>query len=245
MNPSPLMLALTNAPNAVAQATDATPAVDSLFDLLKAGGPLMIPIGLCSVFALAFAVERWLRIQPLSLGSKKLAQEINDATRAGGASAGLAKCGARKRPLERILAAGLERAHMAFADREKVVEDVAAAEVRTLARNLRPLFLVWLVAPMLGLLGTVWGMIEAFSNIALASGIGKPEQLARGIYVALVTTAAGLAVAIPTIVFYWLLQGRIEQFASTAEESYRDLDRSLTEHAKGGASAVAAARAGS
>jgi biopolymer transport protein ExbB len=240
-----LALALSAAPAVVAQSGPAPPVVDSLFDLIKAGGPLMIPIGLCSVFALAFAVERWLRIQPAALGSKKLSDEINRATRGGGAAAGLAACGERKRPLERILAAGLERAHMAFADREKVVEDVAAAEVRTLARNLRPLFLVWLVAPMLGLLGTVWGMIEAFSNIALSSGIGKPEQLARGIYVALVTTAAGLAVAIPTIVFYWLLQGRIEQFASTAEESYRDLDRALTEHAKGGASAVAAAKAGS
>lgn len=235
-----LASALTLAPSALAQEPGAPPAVDSLFDLLRAGGPLMVPIGLCSVFALAFAVERWLRIQPSALGSRKLAARINEAARTGGAAAGLAACGERKRPLERILAAGLERAHMAFADREKVVEDVAAAEVRTLARNLRPLFLVWLVAPMLGLLGTVWGMIEAFSNIALSSGIGKPEQLARGIYVALVTTAAGLSVAIPTIVFYWFLQGRIEHFAATAEQSYRELDRALTDHAKGGTAVVAA-----
>jgi len=206
------------------------PKVDSLFDLMRAGGPLMIPIALCSVAALAFAVERWLRLQPALLGSTKLGQSIAEATRSGGAAAGLAACDPRKRPLERILAAGLERAHMAFADREKVVEDVAQAEVRLLGRNLRPLFLVWLIAPLLGLLGTVWGMIEAFSNIALTSGIGKPEQLARGIYVALTTTAAGLAVAIPTIVFYWLLQGRIERFVATAEGAYREVDRALAEH---------------
>ncbi|MEZ6016948.1 MAG: MotA/TolQ/ExbB proton channel family protein [Planctomycetota bacterium] len=232
------LLALLQGGSAAAQ----TPSVDSLFELIKAGGPLMIPIGLCSVAALAFAVERWLRLQPMAIGSQKLGAEIAEATRAGGAKAGLDACGARKKPLERILAAGLERSHMAFADREKVVEDTAGAEVRLLGRNLRPLFLVWLIAPLLGLLGTVWGMIEAFSNIALTSGIGKPEQLARGIYVALTTTAAGLTVAIPTIVFYWVLQGRIERFAATSEEAYRAVDSALSEHARGGAAASAAQR---
>jgi len=207
---------------------DAAPKVDSLFELIRAGGPLMIPIGLCSVFALAFAVERWLRLQPGSLGSLRLGREIAEATRKGGTTAGLDACGARGKPLQRICAAGLERAHMPFSDRERVVEEVAAGEVRTLGRNLRPLFLVWLIAPLLGLLGTVWGMIEAFSNIALTSGIGKPEQLASGIYVALTTTAAGLAVAIPTIVFYWLLQGRIERFAATAEAAYREVDSAMS-----------------
>ena len=235
------LLALTTS---LAQTTpgEAPKKIESLFDLLWAGGLLMVPIGLCSVLARAFAVERYVRLQPLLLGSKQLGRDIVEATQKGGAAAGLAACGERTKPLERILAAGLERAHMAFSDREKVVEDVASSEVRALSRNLRPLFLVWLIAPMLGLLGTVWGMIDAFSNIATASGMGKPEQLARGIYVALVTTAAGLSVAIPTIVFYWFLQGRIERFVADAEVLHRDVDRALGEHGRGSASAAAAAQ---
>ena len=221
-------------------ASQATPNVDSLFELIQSGGPLMIPIALCSILALAFAVERWIRLQPASIGSRKLGQKIADATRDGGAKAGLEACGARKKPLERILAAGLERSHMAFADREKVVEDVASGEVRKMSRNLRPLFLVWLIAPLMGLLGTVWGMIEAFSSIAQSSGIGRPELLAGGIYRALTTTAAGLTVAIPAIVFYWVLQGRIERFVGFAEEIYRDVDGALS--GRGGTQAKPADR---
>jgi biopolymer transport protein ExbB len=86
---------------------------------------------------------------------------------------------------------------------------------------------VYLVAPLLGLLGTVWGMIEAFSNIATAEGLGKPELLAGGIYEALTTTAAGLAVAIPALVVHHHLKGRIERFARRLEERHAALEEAL------------------
>ena len=111
-------------------------------------------------------------------------------------------------------------------------EDAAASEVRRLGSNLRPLLLVWLIAPLLGLLGTVWGMIEAFSQIALAQGLGKPELLAAGIYQALTTTAAGLAVSIPAIVAHHYLKGRIERFARSSEELYREVDDNLGQLAR-------------
>ena len=145
-----------------------------------------------------------------------------------GTSAALELCQTKRFPMARILAAGLRRADEPFLDREKAVEDTASSEVKQLGTNLRPLLLVWLIAPLLGLLGTVWGMIKAFSNIALEEGIGRPEVLASGIYQALTTTAAGLAIAIPAIVLHHYLRGRIESFARLSEALYREVDEKLS-----------------
>ncbi|MEM9802780.1 MAG: MotA/TolQ/ExbB proton channel family protein [Planctomycetota bacterium] len=223
---------------------------ESLQDLILRGGPLMIPIGVCSLVALAFAIERWIGLGSGRLGSRRLGRDIVEAAREGGATAALDVCEKnRKRPLARIVATGLDRTDADFSEREKVVEDAAHAEVRRMSRNLRPLFLVWLVAPLLGLLGTVWGMIEAFSNIAMEEGLGRPELLAAGIYRALTTTAAGLAVAIPAICAYWFLQGRIERFASRAEFVHREVESAIRPRAprpvSPAAEPVVAARVGS
>jgi biopolymer transport protein ExbB len=126
-----------------------------------------------------------------------------------------------------VLAVGLERAHWNHQDRESAVGDMAATQMRRLAHNLRPLLIVYLVAPLLGLLGTVWGMIESFGEIALQAGLGKPELLASGIYQALTTTAAGLVVAIPAIVLHHLLKGRLENFARLVEDTQRDVEAVL------------------
>ena len=211
--------------------------VESLYELIVAGGPLMIPIGLCSVVALAYASERWIRLRPAYLGTASFGRQVVAAVRDGGVAPALEMCESRRYPMARILAAGLKRAEAPFLDREKAVEDTAASEVKRLSSNLRPLLLVWLVAPLLGLLGTVWGMIEAFSNIALEQGIGRPEVLASGIYKALTTTAAGLSVAIPAIVLHHYLKGRIESFARRSEELYRELDEHVAQAAPVGAGA--------
>jgi len=83
------------------------------------------------------------------------------------------------------------------------------------------------IAPLLGLLGTVWGMILAFSNIALQDAIGKPEHLASGISQALITTAAGLVVAIPTQAVYYYFRSRIDRFARLAEDVQAELELAL------------------
>ena len=212
---------------ATAQVAPDGRAVQSLFDLLLAGGPVMVPIGIASVVALGFAVERWIRLQPGQLGSGSFGRSIVDAVRSGGVERGLATCRERDTPVSRILAVGLAGARAPFLEREKAVEDVASREVRGLAANLRPLYLVYLVAPLLGLLGTVWGMIEAFSNIATNEGLGKPELLAEGIYQALTTTAAGLAIAIPALVAHHYLKGRIERFSRRVEGFYLEIERVL------------------
>ena len=206
---------------------------ESLQDLILRGGPLMIPLGLCSLVALAFSIERWLGLRSGNLGSKRLGKEIVEAAEQHGAAAALKVCTDNaSKPLARVVGSSLERMDTDFAEREKVVEDAAYAEVRAMSRNLRPLFLVWLIAPLLGLLGTVWGMIEAFGSIAGEGGIGKPELLAGGIYRALTTTAVGLVVAIPAICAYWFLQGQIEKFAARAETTHRDAENALRRSAE-------------
>jgi biopolymer transport protein ExbB len=214
--------------------------LDSLFELMVGGGPLMVPIGLCSVVALAFAVERWVRLRPALLGSRRFARDLLATLRRDGLAAAAAEARARQHPLARLSALALSRADEPFLEREKALEDLAASEFRRLGANLRPLLLVWLIAPLLGLLGTVWGMIEAFGEIANAGGLGRPELLASGIYQALTTTAAGLAVSIPAVVAHHWLKGRIEAFARRCEAHLRELDAVLRERGPRSAEPLAA-----
>lgn len=203
-------------------------AMPSLWELIKSGGPIMWPIGVCSVVALAYAVERWFGLTRSKLGSERFAKAAVDTLKASGPSAALELCRQEGTPLARILITALSNASASSAAREKRVEDVASDEVRRLSANLKPLLVVYIVAPLLGLLGTVWGLIEAFATIAMKQGLGKPELLANGVYQALVTTAAGLTVAIPTVILYYYLKGRVDGFARRTEALYTEIDHSLT-----------------
>jgi len=197
----------------------------SLFDMVVSGGPVMIPIGLCSIVALAYTIERLIHLRPSWLG-----RAIVEAADSGGPAAALSLCRERQRPLARILAAGLARFGSPVLEMEKAVEDAGHREMRRLSANLRPLVVVAVIAPLLGLLGTVWGMIQAFSTIGLEAGIGKPELLSYGISQALVTTAAGLAIAIPTQSVYYYFRGRIDAFVRGTEEIYLELEEKLAPH---------------
>jgi biopolymer transport protein ExbB len=126
-------------------------------------------------------------------------------------------------------------------EREKAVEDAGARELARLNSHLRPLAIVAVLAPLLGFLGTVFGMIQAFITIALREGLGRPELLAAGISQALVTTAAGLCVAIPAQAAYFWFRGRVERFGRRVEDLYLELDEAL---AKRGTPALALASSG-
>jgi len=197
--------------------------LESVFDMVLNGGPLMIPIALCSVIALAFVVERSIHLRDGELGSRRYGRGILDALSSGGPKAALDFSKRGSKPLGRVLAAGIERFQSPAFELEKAVEDAGAREVKRLNANLKPLVVVGMIAPLLGLLGTVWGMIEAFSSIALNSGLGKPELLAGGISQALITTAAGLTVAIPTQAAYFWFRGRIDRFVRRSEDHYLEL----------------------
>lgn len=197
-----------------------TMSFDSLFDILLSGGPLMIPIALCSVIALAYMCERSLRLRSGRLAHKRFEADLAEAVRSGGAQAGVELCESRDTSQARVLAVGLRHADWPFLEREKAVEDAGSREVQRLTAPLRPLVVIGMIAPLLGLLGTVWGMIEAFASIALESGLGSPETLASGISQALVTTAAGLSVAIPSQAAYYYFKSKIDRFVRQTEDAY-------------------------
>jgi len=158
------------------------------------------------------------------LGSEATGKRIVDTLRTGGTAAALELARAERTPQARVVAATLEQAALAPSVREKRVEDLAALEVKRLSGNLRPLMIIYVVAPLLGLLGTVWGLIEAFATVATKNALGRPELLASGVYQALVTTAAGLSIAIPAVIAYYHFKSRIEDFSRGLEHLYGEID---------------------
>lgn len=196
------------------------PGMQSLRDMILNGGPLMVPLAVCSVVSVAYVIERSIRLRSGRLGGRRFGTELLDAIRGAGPTEALRLCAEHDTPQARILGAGLKRNGAPLLEVEKAVEDAGAREVRRLSANLKPLVVVAMISPLLGLLGTVWGMIEAFSTIALKDGLGKPEQLASGISQALVTTAAGLAIAIPTQAAYYYFKARIDRFVHATEDLY-------------------------
>jgi biopolymer transport protein ExbB len=206
---------------------DGVARLDSIYDMLVAGGPVMVPLALCSVIALMYGIERLLRLRASVLGTTGLEEELLAAVRAGGTRRGIELCELRPSPAARVMRTALVRWPAPFTEREKLVEEAALREVRALSGNLRPLHYIAMLAPLLGFLGTVYGMIVAFTTVALHSAVGNPELLAAGISQALITTAAGLTIAIPTQVAYYWLKSRVERFARSVEAMYAKLGEAL------------------
>ena len=188
----------------------------TLGEFLEAGGLMMIPIGLCSVFVVAFALERYAslsqrRVCPNSIREAVVAVEERDFAAAQQMVAD------HKTPAARILAAGIRRQGFEIRDVEIAMEDQALKEVERLRKNVRPLALIGSVAPLMGLLGTVLGIADSFRIVA-AAGMGKPELLAGGINQALTTTIAGLVVAIPALIICAHLQGKVRRLIAYIDE---------------------------
>ena len=183
---------------------------------LESGGELMVPIGICSVLVLAFTLERMAVLRRRNVLSLNARAAI-DATVAGEPGEARALVAADHSFAGRVLAAGLRCAGEPRREVDAAMGDQAAKEIEKLRRNIRPLVLIGAIAPLLGLLGTVLGIAEAFRQVSL-SGMGKPEALASGIELALTTTIAGLCVAIPAMVVAAWLQGRVRGLALWADE---------------------------
>lgn len=192
-------------------------SVQSVFDYVDKGGVMMIPIGIASLIMLAVAIERLIslrrkRIIPPGFmdGLKK---ELGDSQRE--AERALAYCEKNKSPIASICAAGLKKLGRAPEVIERAVQDAGEWEVFKLRKNVRILSVVAAIAPLMGLVGTIFGMIKAFQTVATsAEALGKTELLAEGIYEAMVTTAAGLVVAIPALIFYHWISAKIEKLVA-------------------------------
>jgi len=193
-----------------APTTEETPRM-SFLELLLKGRWFMIPIGLCSLAGLAIILERLLALRRRTVIPEGFMAALKQAYDRAGRDPQAALAYAREHdcPIARVATAGIRKLGRGEEHVEKAVEDAGANEVSKLRRHLRMLYGVAAVSPMLGLLGTVWGMIEAF-QVASAKGLGRAELLATGIYKALVTTFGGLTVAIPVLIFYYYFLGKID-----------------------------------
>ncbi len=188
-----------------------------MFELVKTGGWLMWPILLCSVFALAIIGERFWSLQKKYVAPPTLVAQIQQWLERKELDNARIKLLAETSPLGKILAAALiNREH----DREilkEAVEDAGRHTVPELDRYLNSLGTIAAITPFLGLLGTVLGMIEMFAGIS-SHGVGDPAVVAGGIAQALITTAAGLGVAIPSVMFYRYFRGKVDALLVDMEQ---------------------------
>jgi biopolymer transport protein ExbB len=202
-------------------APDATPATLTIWDFVIKGGPTMILIAACSLVALAVIVERLILTRRRAVAPADLAANVKAA--AADPARALDLCKASKSALAPILATAIRHRAEPEDFIKKAVSDTGKREIARLRHRMRLLSALPQVATMLGLFGTILGMIKTFQAVAQSGqSLGKTELLARGIFEAWACTAAGLLVAIPTLIMYHVLQGRIDARIA-------DLDRIATD----------------
>lgn len=197
------------------QASNAVEAVDeetkmSLLQLLMKGGYFMIPILILSFIAIAIFIERYIAISKASKVSDGFMQNIKDYMLGGNIKAALSVCKQEESPTSRMIEKGLKRIGKPIKDIEVAIENVGKLELLQLEKRLATLATIAGVAPMIGFLGTVTGMIRAFYNLANAGTNVDPGLLAGGIYEAMLTTAAGLSVGIIAYIGYNVLVAMVE-----------------------------------
>ncbi|MDX1518610.1 MAG: MotA/TolQ/ExbB proton channel family protein [Gammaproteobacteria bacterium] len=188
-----------------------------MLEMIKAGGWLMWPILLCSVISLAIIAERFWSLQKKRIIPRNLVAQVWQWQKVGHLNAKRVHDLRQGSPLGRILAAGLVNRHREREVMKESIEEVGRHVAHELERFLNTLGTIASITPLLGLLGTVIGMIKVFAVIT-SHGVGDPSILAEGISEALVTTAAGLSVAIPSLMFYRYFRGRVNEYVVNMEQ---------------------------
>ena len=189
---------------------------------MKAGGWLMWPILACSVVAMAIILERLWSLRRRRVMPPGLMAQVWQWQRDQALTPERIQALAQGSPLGRLLSAGLVNRNHSREIMKEAINDVGRQVVAGLERYLNTLGTIASVSPLLGLLGTVFGMIDIFTVI-IDAGVGNPGVLAGGISEALLTTAAGLTVAIPSLMFHRYFNGRVNQFALAMEEEALNL----------------------
>jgi biopolymer transport protein ExbB len=188
-----------------------------VLELVKAGGWLMLPIIACSIVAVAIIAERLWSLQLRRVIPKNLVAQVYRWEKSGQLDKEHLQAVQSSSPLGRILAAGIVNRHHARYIMKESIEDTGRHVVHELERYMNTLGTIATISPLLGLLGTVIGMIKVFAAIT-TMGVGDPGALAGGISEALITTAAGMSVAIPTLMFYRYLRGRVQMLVVRMEQ---------------------------
>jgi biopolymer transport protein ExbB len=217
------------ATQAVTEAPDSTtvPSLSPL-DLFKKAGYFIWPLAACSVLSVALIIERFIalrrsRVIPPDLltGLKAVYRDPKEDRERG-----IQYCELHDSPLSRMLLAGIRRLPRGYAAAEKAIEDAGGNETLKLRQNMRLLYSLGNVATLLGLIGTIAGMIKAF-QVASVMGPGHADKLSEGIYEAMVNTFGGLAIAIVVTLFYYLFIGKIEKLVSEMNDAVNEFGRDI------------------
>jgi biopolymer transport protein ExbB len=209
------------------------PVIDAMsrlnvWELLEAGGTIGWIIVAMSIALVALLLEHVLSVRTGTLSPRGLANEVHQRIGQGQFGAAVTACEQRPSYLAAVLGAGLAEVELGYAAVEKAMEDCSQQQAARLYRKLEFFTMIGTIAPMLGLLGTVWGMILAFMEFEVRAN-PQPSDLAPGIYKALVTTLQGLCVAIPALAAYSLLRNRTDELVAetslTAERVFSNFKR--------------------
>ncbi|MFZ8886685.1 MAG: MotA/TolQ/ExbB proton channel family protein [Steroidobacteraceae bacterium] len=188
-----------------------------MWEIIRAGGPLMWPILLCSVVAVAIVVERLWTLSPRRVNPAELTDKIWKLVQTRTLTDRHVEALEQNSPLGRVLASGLANRDRGRDIMKEVIEDTGRHVVHELERFLDALGTIAAITPLLGLLGTVTGMISAFDAITV-QGVGDPQVLSGGIGEALITTATGLIVAIPALIAHRYLRARVDRLVVDMEK---------------------------
>lgn len=188
-----------------------------MFELIQSGGLLMIPILFCSVIAMGIVGERFWTLRKKKILPPEMVSQVWNLAKAKKLDAKTLKHLKDSSPLGRILATGLKSRSLGRDVMKESIAESGRQVAHKLERFLNTLGTIATITPLLGLLGTVVGMIKVFAAI-VSHGVGDPAVLAGGISVALITTAAGLSVAIPCVIFHRYFDGLVDAYVLNMEE---------------------------
>jgi biopolymer transport protein ExbB len=198
-------------------------------DILISGGPVMIPLGILSLVALAIIIERLWVLRRSNFLENSTVQTLSGLLASGRYDAAVEFCRRHPGPFTDLVSALVENRHAPYEELKEILEDTGRLQLMGLQRGLPALATIVAGAPLLGLLGTVIGMIKIFSVVATA-GSGITEQLSSGISQALITTATGLVIAIPALFTHSYLESRAVSILSDIEAQILDFLHLVREH---------------
>lgn len=201
-----------------------------MYEIVKSGGIMMVPIILASIIAAAIILERLWTLQRQRVLPKELTDKVWKLVEGRQLQDKHIAALQQNSPLGKVLAAGLENRNRPREIMKEAIEDTGRHVVHELERFLNALGTIAAISPLMGLLGTVFGMIRTFNTIT-STGIGNPAAMAGGIAEALITTAGGLAVAIPAVICYRFLRRRVDDLVIDMEKEAIKIVQALEEQA--------------
>lgn len=203
-----------------------------LIDFFLKGGFIMWPILALSVVSLSIIMEKFYNFHKIKLNIPQFLSKIEDYLKKGKMEEALNICRKSTSPLAKICTLTLENHKLSQKEKEEIFFWFNSMEVRKLGKNVRTLGIIGHILPLLGLFGTVVGMIKVFIGVENSAGVVNPGTLAGGIWEALLTTAAALAVAIPTLIVYHYLEGKLEDISMQMQDIFFQVEQFLRKSKK-------------